>query len=119
MSRESWADATVPADAEWSTIPIPDDADVRAVANRARSLSGDDPRVTVETHGLVPVRPSLEALLFNANPDRPTIHDGTIRFTVSKELHVEGHGEGLYWVDVTADADTLNVESVTLGAALL
>lgn len=110
--------AGTPPDFEnMSTVPIPDDGVVRAVAENARDIDVADERVTVNTQGLVPPLPTLHTLLFNPDPSRPMQIDGTIRFTLAEPLDVEGREcDGFMWVDIETDADTHRVESVELAA---
>lgn len=64
-----WADATIPTDAELTRIPKPSDVVVREIAERARSLDGDEDVVSWAIDGLVRPREALlDALLFPPSP---------------------------------------------------
>ena len=120
MSGRNWQDATVPTDADPTTIPIPSDEAVHEVAGNARSLDIDDERVTAETHGLVPPSVALHDLLFNPDPTRPEIIEGTIVVYLAESLHVEGReADGAMRATIRADAETHKIESVELKAELL
>lgn len=118
MNERNWNGASMPTDAELSTLPIPDGG-IRSVARNVRSLGVDDERVSVNTHGLVrPAGAVLHSLLFDPDPFLPEIVNGEIVFTVTKPLDVEGHGDASIRATVKGDAETHEVESVNVAAEL-
>ena len=120
MTGRNWQDATVPTDADPTTIPIPTDDVIRDVASNARSLAVGGDRISVNTRGLIgPTWATLHTLLFNPDPTRPEIVDGQIVFTVVEPFHVENRSEGFMRARVKANADTHAVESVELSAGLV
>ncbi|WP_144925961.1 hypothetical protein [Halorubrum salsamenti] len=119
MNERNWNDVSMPTDAELSTIPIPSDDAVRTVARNVRSLTVDDERVSVNTHGLIrPAGAVLHSLLFDPDPFHPEIVNGKIVFTVTKPLDIEDHGDACIRATVKGDADTHKVESVNVTAEL-
>ncbi|MDB9233853.1 hypothetical protein [Halorubrum ezzemoulense] len=115
----SWQSDETPEYDEMSTIPIPSDGAVRDVVGNARCLDVDGERVTAITHGLVPPQIALDQLLFNPEPTRPEIIDGTIVVYLAEPLHVEGRDrDGVIRATVRADAETHEIESVELTAGI-
>ncbi|MDB2294361.1 hypothetical protein PN416_09840 [Halorubrum ezzemoulense] len=115
-----WADATVPTDAELTRIPKPSDLVVREIAERARSLDGDEEIVSWGVDGFVRPRGALlDALLFPPRPADAAIVDGDVVLTFWEPLEIEGHGESVVRCRIRADADTRSLESVSLWVELL
>lgn len=121
MSGRNWIDATMPRDAELTTIPVPSDDVVRDVAGVARSLNLEDDRVTTSTHRLAPPSIVLDQVLFNVETDplHPMFINGSVVFTVAEPLEVEGReNDAVQWVRVKADESIHEVESVEIRAAI-
>ncbi|MDB2240018.1 hypothetical protein [Halorubrum ezzemoulense] len=115
----SWQSDETPEYDEMSTIPIPSDDAVQDVAGNARCLDIKDERVTAATHGLVPPQIALDQLLFNPEPTRPEIIEGTIVVYLAESLHVEGRDrQGIMRATIRADVETYEVESVDLTVEL-
>lgn len=116
----TWETDETPEYNDMSTIPIPDDSVIRDIAGTVRGMGVEDRRVTVNTHGLVPAKPAIDALLFNPQPTRPEIVDGTVVFSTVLPLHVEGsEHDAVMSVRVEADGDTHRIKSVELTANYL
>jgi hypothetical protein len=115
----TWNTDETPDFGNMTTIPIPSDSAVRDVLGEARSLDVDDERVTANTHGLVPPQIALDQLLFNPEPTRPEIIEGTIVVYLAETLHVEGRDrQGVMRATVRADVETHEIESVELTAEI-
>jgi hypothetical protein len=115
----NWQSDGTPEYDEINTISIPSEDAVRDVAGNARCLDIEDERVTAATHGLVPPNVALHDLLFNPEPTRPEIIEGTIVVYLAETLHVEGRDrQGVMRATIRADAETHEIESVALTAEL-
>lgn len=103
---------------ELRTITRPSERTVRRVLDEARGLSPEDDRLTDRTGQLGFVSdPLLSTFLFDADVVDAVVRDGTVRVDAQ---HGVTFPEGDGWLSfvVRADADTLDVESVKVGASL-
>lgn len=115
-----WSDATVPTDAELTRIPKPSDVVVREIADRARSLDGDEQIVSWGVDGFVRPREALlDTLLFPPRPADAAIVDGDVVLTFCEPLEIEGHGGAFARGRIRADADTRSLQSVSVWVELL
>ena len=115
----TWNTERTPDFGSMSTVPIPSDDAVRDVLGEARSLDSDADAVTANTHGLVPPNVALHDLLFNPEPTRPEIIEGTIVIYLAETLHVEGRDrDGAMRATIRADVETHEIQSVELTAEI-
>lgn len=115
-----WADATIPTDAELTRIPKPSDVVVRQIADKARSLDGDEDILSWGVDGFVRPREALlDAVLFPPRPADAAIVDGDVVLTFCELLEIEGHRESVARCRLRADADTRSLASVSIWVELL
>ncbi|MDB2240947.1 hypothetical protein [Halorubrum ezzemoulense] len=115
----NWQNDGTPEYDEINTISIPSEDAVRDVTGNARCLDIENERVTAATQGLVPPNVALHDLLFNPEPTRPEIIEGTIVVYLAETLHIEGRpDDGAMRATIRADVETHEIQSVELTAEI-